>query len=178
MLQADGGRNNSFGPCGRALFSRTDPLLGRKCRKLDEPAVRGSIRFDRIELKRILNTYGRMVVAGEWRDYAIDFRDDAAVFSVFRRAAEIPLYSIEKRPRLKDRQGQYSVVAAGGQVLGRGHDLTAVLRVLERKLLKARRVTAPNAKTKSPGSLRGFSSVFQACLAAVAQTGAAASGTG
>ena len=96
-----------------------------------------SIRFDRIELKRILNTYGRMVVAGEWRDYAIDFRDDAAVFSVFRRAAEMPLYSIEKRPRLKDRQGQYSVVAAGGQVLGRGHDLTAVLRVLERKLLKA-----------------------------------------
>jgi hypothetical protein len=95
------------------------------------------IRFDRIELKRILNTYGRMVVAGEWRDYAIDFRDDAAVFSVFRRAAEIPLYSIEKRPKLKDRQGQYSVVAAGGQVLGRGHDLAAVLRVLERKLLKA-----------------------------------------
>lgn len=95
-----------------------------------------SIRFDRIELKRILNTYGRMVVAGEWRDYAIDFRDDAAVFSVFRRAAEIPLYSIEKRPRLKDKQGQYSVVAAGGQVLGRGHDLTSVLRVLERKLLK------------------------------------------
>ena len=95
------------------------------------------IRFDRIELKRILSTYGRMVVSGEWRDYAIDFRDDAAVFSVFRRAAEIPLYSIEKRPRLKDRQGQYSVVAAGGQVLGRGHDLTAVLRVLERKLLKA-----------------------------------------
>ena len=94
------------------------------------------IRFDRIELKRILNTYGRMVVAGEWRDYAIDFRDDAAVFSVFRRAAEIPLYSIEKRPRMKDRQGQYSVVAAGGQVLGRGHDLTTVLRVLERKLLK------------------------------------------
>jgi hypothetical protein len=98
---------------------------------------RDAIRFDRLELKRILNTYGRMVMAGEWRDYAIDFRQDAAVFSVFRRAAEIPLYSIEKRPRLKDRQGQYSVVAAGGQVLGRGHDLAAVLRVLERKLLKA-----------------------------------------
>ena len=95
------------------------------------------IRFDRFELKRILNTYGRMVMAGEWRDYAIDFRDEAAVFSVFRSAAEIPLYSIEKRPKLKDRQGQYSVVAAGGQVLGRGHDLTSVLRVLERKLLKA-----------------------------------------
>jgi hypothetical protein len=95
------------------------------------------IRFDRIELKRILNTYGKMVMAGEWRDYAIDFRPDAAVFSVFRRSAEMPLYSIEKRPRLKDKQGQYSVVAAGGQVLGRAHDLAAVLRVLERKLLKA-----------------------------------------
>ena len=95
------------------------------------------VRFDRIELKRILNTYGRMVMAGEWRDYAIDFRQDAAVFSVFRRAAEIPLYSIEKRPRLKEKQGQYSVVAAGGQVLGRGHDLVTVLRVLERKLLRA-----------------------------------------
>src|SRR3981081_346861 len=59
------------------------------------------IRFDRPELKRILNTYGRMVMAGEWRDYAIDFRDDAAVFSVFRSAAEIPLYSVQKRPRRK-----------------------------------------------------------------------------
>jgi hypothetical protein len=96
-----------------------------------------SIRFDRPELKRILSTYGRMVIAGEWRDYAIDFRDDAAVFSVFRRATEMPLYSIEKRPKLKDRQGQYSVVAAGGQVLKRGHDLSGVLRVLERKLFKS-----------------------------------------
>ena len=94
------------------------------------------IRFERPELKRILNTYGRMVIAGEWRDYAIDFRDEVAVFSVFRRACEMPLYSIEKCPRLKDRQGQYSVVAAGGQVLKRGHDLAGVLRVLERKLMK------------------------------------------
>jgi hypothetical protein len=96
-----------------------------------------SIRFDRLELKRILNLYGRMVIAGEWRDYAIDFREDVAVFSVYRRASEMPLYSIEKRPKLKDRQGQYSVVAAGGAVLKRGHDLAGVLRVLERKLLKA-----------------------------------------
>ena len=95
-------------------------------------ARESSIRFDRLELKRILNTYGRMVMAGEWRDYAIDFRPDAAVFSVFRRTAESPLYSIEKRPRMMDRQGQYSVVAAGGQVLARGHDLAVVLRVLER----------------------------------------------
>lgn len=102
------------------------------------PDTRDSrIRFDRSELKRILNTYGRMVMAGEWRDYAIDFRDDVAVFSVFRRSSEMPLYSIEKRPKLKDRQGQYSVVAPGGQLLKRGHDLAAVLRVLDRKLLKA-----------------------------------------
>jgi len=78
-----------------------------------------------------------MVMAGEWRDYAIDFRDEVAVFSVFRRTSEIPLYTVEKRPKLKDRQGQYSVVAAGGQVLKRGHDLSTVLRVLDRKLLKA-----------------------------------------
>jgi hypothetical protein len=75
-------------------------------------------------------------MAGEWRDYAIDFRADVAVFSVFRSTREMPLYSIEKRPRLKDRQGQYSVVAAGGQVLKRGHDLAGVLRVLDRKLLR------------------------------------------
>jgi hypothetical protein len=96
-----------------------------------------NIRFDRPELKRILNVYGRMVVAGEWRDYAIDFRDEVAVFSVFRRTSEMPLYTIEKRPKFKDRQGQYSVVAAGGHILKRGHDLATVLRVLERKLLKA-----------------------------------------
>ena len=103
-----------------------------------EPAKREQrIRFDRLELRRILNTYGRMVMAGEWRDYAIDFRDEVAVFSVFRRTSEMPLYSIEKRPKLKDRQGQYSVVAAGGEVLKRGHDLAAVLRVLDRKLVKA-----------------------------------------
>jgi hypothetical protein len=93
--------------------------------------------FERVELNRILNIYGRMVVAGEWRDYAIDFLEDAAVFSAYRRTSEMPLYRIEKRPRLKDRQGQYAVVAASGQILKRGHDLPAVLRVLERKLLRA-----------------------------------------
>jgi len=94
-------------------------------------------RFERGELNRILNIYGRMVVAGEWRDYAIDFLEDAAVFSAYRRSSEMPLYRIEKRPRLKDRQGQYAVVAASGQILKRGHDLPTVLRVLERKLLRA-----------------------------------------
>ena len=93
-------------------------------------------RFDRRELKRILSTYFRMVAAGEWRDYAIDFRDDAAVFSVFRRTAESPIYCIEKRPRLKDRHGQYSVIAPGGLVVGRGNDLSGVLGTLERKLFR------------------------------------------
>ena len=97
----------------------------------------GKVRFDRTELNRILNLYGRMVVAGEWRDYAIDFLDDGAVFSVYRRTSEMPLYRIEKRPKLRERQGQYAIVAAGGQILKRGHDLATVLRVLERKLVKA-----------------------------------------
>ena len=94
------------------------------------------VRFDRPELDRILSLYGRMVSAGEWRDYAMDFLKDRAVFSIFRRASEMPLYTIEKHPRLRAKQGQYAVVAAGGHVLKRGHELPQVLRVLERKLIK------------------------------------------
>lgn len=93
-----------------------------------------SVRFDRQELMAILNLYGRMVAAGEWRDYAVDFLKDRAVFSVFRRASEMALYRIEKRPDLRGRQGMYCVVAAGGLVMKRGHDLAHVLRVLERPL--------------------------------------------
>jgi hypothetical protein len=95
------------------------------------------VRFDRTELNRILSIYGRMVAAGEWRDYAIDFLDDRAVFSVFRRTSEMPLYRIEKNPKLRGRQGQYSVIDATGHVLKRGHELAQVLRILERKLIKA-----------------------------------------
>jgi hypothetical protein len=95
------------------------------------------VRFERCELDRILNIYGRMVIAGEWRDYAIDFQEDAAVFSVFRRSSEMPLYRVEKRPKLKNRQGQYAVIAASGQVLKRGADLAQVLRIFGRKLIKA-----------------------------------------
>jgi len=94
-------------------------------------------RFERPELNQILSIYGRMVAAGEWRDYAIDFLDDCAIFSVFRRASEVPLYRIEKRPALRARQGQYSVIGATGHVLKRGHDLAQVLRILERKLFRA-----------------------------------------
>jgi len=95
------------------------------------------VSFDRPELNRILTVYGRMVAAGEWRDYALDFLDDMAVFSIFRRASEMPLFRIEKRPRLRARQGQYSVVAAGGVILKRGHELAQVLRIFDKKLLKA-----------------------------------------
>lgn len=89
--------------------------------------------FTRLELNEILDLYGRKVAAGEWRDYAIDFGRDTAVFSVFRRASEVPLYRIEKTPRLALKQGAYSVVAATGHILKRGHDLARVLGVLERK---------------------------------------------
>jgi hypothetical protein len=94
-------------------------------------------RFDRLELNRILTIYGRMVAAGEWRDYALDFLDDVAAFSIFRRSSEIALFRVEKRPRLKSKQGQYAVVAAGGQVLRRGHELAQVLKIFDKKFLKA-----------------------------------------
>ena len=95
------------------------------------------VSFDRRELNTILALYGRMVAAGEWRDYAIAALREVAVFSVFRRTAENPLYKIEKRPKLRHKQGQYAVVGMDGQVLKRGKDLQTVLRVLERKLIRA-----------------------------------------
>lgn len=91
--------------------------------------------FDRKELGQILGVYGRMVAAGEWRDYAIAAMHDLAVFSVFRRTAEHPLYRIEKRPKLRARQGLYAVVAMDGRILRRGQDLGQVLKVLERRLI-------------------------------------------
>lgn len=92
--------------------------------------------FDRRELNLILSTYGRFVAAGEWRDYGMSFLRDAAVFSVFRRAAEHPLYRIEKRPRLRAAQGAYAVIAMDGRILKRGLDLAQVLRVLDAKLIR------------------------------------------
>ena len=91
------------------------------------------ITFHRRELDMILNVYGRMVADGEWRDYAIDHLKDRAVFSVFRRAAEVPLYTIEKDPKMARRQGAYKVVSASGQILKRGHDLKQVLKVFDKK---------------------------------------------
>ncbi len=95
------------------------------------------VAFHRTELGVILGLYGRMVAAGEWRDYGISCLRDAAIFSIFRRTAENPLYRVEKRPKLRMKQGQYAVVAIDGQVLKRGNDLTQVLRVLERKLIRS-----------------------------------------
>jgi hypothetical protein len=96
------------------------------------PAHQNQVTFDRRELNRILGLYGRMVAAGEWRDYAIDFLKDRAVFSVFRRSSEIPIYRIEKNPKLARRQGAYSVVSATGLIVRRGHELDRVLRVLDK----------------------------------------------
>jgi len=95
------------------------------------------VNFHRTELQPILSIYGRMVALGEWHDYGISSLREVAVFSIFRRTAENPIYRIEKRPKLKQRQGQYCVIGIDGQVLKRGHDLGAVLRVLERKMIRA-----------------------------------------
>jgi len=91
------------------------------------------VTFNRRELDRILNVYGRMVADGEWRDYAIDFLKDRAVFSVFRRSSEVPIYRIEKDPKLARRQGAYSVISATGLIMRRGHELERVLRVFDKK---------------------------------------------
>ena len=94
------------------------------------------VRFDRKELGLILRIYGHMVAAGEWRDYAMASLRDLAVFAVFRRTAEMPLYRIEKCPRLRQRQGLYAVVGQDGRVLKRGHELATVLRILELAVVK------------------------------------------
>jgi hypothetical protein len=95
------------------------------------------VSFDRRELSAVMAVYGRMVAAGEWRDYGISCLRDVAVFAVFRHTAEHPLYRIEKRPALRARQGLYAVLGGEGQVLRRGHDLAAVLRVLEKQAIRA-----------------------------------------
>ena len=101
-----------------------------------KPTAPPQVAFHRLELGPILSLYGRMVAAGEWRDYGISCLRDVAVFSVFKRTAENPLYRIEKRPKLRLRQGMYAVIGADGQVLKRGHELRPVLGVLERKLIR------------------------------------------
>lgn len=96
--------------------------------------IAAQVTFDRRELGRIFCLYGRKVAEGEWRDYAIDFLRDRAVFSIFRRSSEVPIYRIEKNPRSGQRQGTYSVVSATGLILRRGHELDRVLRAIDRSI--------------------------------------------
>ena len=98
--------------------------------------VPSQIGFERTELTRILDLYGRMVAAGHWRDYAIELGKDAAIFAAFRRATERPEYRIEKRPSLRGKQGMWALVNESGVVLKRGHDLGPVLAPVERRLVK------------------------------------------
>ena len=94
--------------------------------------------FDRKELALILNVYGRKVGQGEWRDYAMDFLRERAVFSIYARVSERPLFIVEKTPKLRNRQGQYAVTNQQGRILKRGHDLALVLRVLDPQLAVVR----------------------------------------
>ena len=95
----------------------------------------GPVAFTRQELTKILTVYGRHVAAGEWRDYAIDHLSERAVFSIFRRASEVPLYRVVKEPKLARRQGAYLLVAGTGAILKRGHDLGNVLRFIDKPKL-------------------------------------------
>jgi hypothetical protein len=129
------------GADGAQLGQNCDILLtmDRQVKALMDAAVlafpasqKHEVSFNRAELELILKLYGHKVIASEWRDYAIDHLKDRAVFSVFRRASEVPLYTIEKTPANSRKQGAYSVIAAGGHVLKRGHQLASVLKVLEK----------------------------------------------
>jgi hypothetical protein len=102
-------------------------------------SIAAQVTFDRRELGRIFGLYGRKVAEGEWRDYAIDFLKDRAVFSIFRRSSEIPIYRIEKNPPLALRHGIYSVISATGLIVRRGHELDRVLRAIDRSLRLVRR---------------------------------------
>jgi hypothetical protein len=115
-------------PSPRTRASQSSPVA-----LLPFPKI-SNVYFDRHELREILALYGRKVAAGEWRDYDIDFGREKATFSAFRRASEVPLYRIEKCPRLARKQGAYSVVTATGLILKRGTDLKRVLAVLEKGL--------------------------------------------
>jgi hypothetical protein len=110
-------------------------FAGRRLAPVRQPTARPYVAVDRRELDQILRVYGRKVAEGEWRDYAIDHLEDRAVFSIFRRTSEMPIYRVEKLPALARKQGAYRVVAAAGLILKRGHELAGVLRILDRPKL-------------------------------------------
>ena len=120
-------------------MSESDPLTALSGLRPVSPSptpssapVPATVAFDRHELREIFNLYGRMVASGEWRDYAMDFGKEKAVFSVYRRSNEHPLYRIEKNPKLARKQGAYAVIAVTGLILKRGHELARVLQVLDK----------------------------------------------
>ena len=112
------------------------PSVGNITRITSSTSTRSRrpVCFDRHELNTILNVYGRRVAAGEWRDYALDMEKDRAVFSIFRRTSEMPIYRIEKNPKLARKQGAYCVISATGQVLKRGTELRRVLSIFDKHL--------------------------------------------
>ena len=121
----------SRGPAGQ---SELTPLVIEETKQGGRIAsVPTVVSFDKKELHVILNLYRRKVAEGEWRDYAIDFTPSVAVFSIFRRTSEVPLFRIEKEPKLANKKGAYSVVAAGGLVLKQGQDIMRVIEILDRR---------------------------------------------
>jgi hypothetical protein len=130
LISKDRGMTDDSGGTGDGDASAIlIPLHEARRERLDQP-----VRFDRRELDQILRLYGRMVAANEWRDYAIDHLSDRAVFSVFRRTSEVPLFQIVKDPKLARKQGAFAVIAAGGRILKRGQELGRVLGVFDSKL--------------------------------------------
>ena len=109
-----------------------DPSVRGECQA--RPTALNVVSFNRLELGEILRLYGRKVAAGEWRDYAIDFTAQKAVFSIYRRTSEVPLYRVEKDPANARKQGAYSVIAATGMIMRRGNDLARVIAVLEKSV--------------------------------------------
>jgi len=122
------------------LFQKEAPLSetedwsleGRRAASGSRASVPLRITFHRRELDAIIRLYSRKVTEGEWRDYAIDHLEDRAVFSIFRRTSEMPLYRVQKTPALARKQGIYQILAASGLILKRGNDLAAVLKVLDK----------------------------------------------
>ncbi|HEX2840779.1 DUF2794 domain-containing protein [Hyphomicrobium sp.] len=115
-----------FRPREAGSHSRTSTHLNSNSARI-APVV----AFNRAELDAILAVYARKVAAGEWRDYALEMGRDKAVFAIFQRASEYPLFRVEKCPRLARRQGAYSVVLRSGAILKRGHELARVLLACE-----------------------------------------------
>lgn len=135
-------RSSYAGNLEATLAKSTIPVQSREMNHtvpipLQTKPIQEKVAFHRSELAPILTVYGRMVASGEWRDYGISMLTDVAIFSIFRRSAEHPIYRIEKRPKLTAKRQQYAVIGMDGRILKRGDDLRTVLRVLDKKMIRA-----------------------------------------